>query len=53
MTDFVVIGGGIAGVSAAAFLSEHGSVELFEMEPSLAYHTSGRSAAMLVENYGS
>lgn len=53
MTDFVVIGGGIAGVSAAAFLSEHGDVELFEMESSLAYHTSGRSAAMLVENYGS
>lgn len=53
MTDFVVIGGGIAGVAAAAYLSKYGSVELFEMEPSLAYHTSGRSAAMLVENYGS
>lgn len=53
MTDFVVVGGGIAGVSAAAFLSEHGSVSLFEGESSLAYHTSGRSAAMLVENYGS
>lgn len=51
--DFVVVGGGIAGVAAAAFLSEHGSVHLFEMEASLAYHTSGRSAAMLVENYGS
>ena len=53
MTDFIVIGGGIAGVSAAAFLSEYGAVELFEMESSLAYHTSGRSAAMLVEDYGS
>ncbi|MGD2061185.1 MAG: FAD-dependent oxidoreductase [Acidimicrobiia bacterium] len=53
MTDFVVIGGGIAGASAAAFLSAHGSVELMEMEPTLSYHTSGRSAAMLVENYGS
>lgn len=53
MTDFVVIGGGIAGVSAAAHLAPHGSVTLFEKEPSLAYHTSGRSAAMLVENYGS
>ena len=53
MTDFAVIGGGIAGVSAAAHLSSHGSVTLFEMETSLAYHTSGRSAAMLVENYGS
>lgn len=53
MTDFVVVGGGIAGVSAAAHLAPLGSVTLLEMEPSLAYHTSGRSAAMLVENYGS
>lgn len=53
MTDFVVLGGGIAGVAAAAFLAPHGDVIVFEMEPTLAYHTSGRSAAMLVENYGS
>lgn len=53
MTDFVVIGGGIAGVAAAAHLAPHGSVTLLEMERSLAYHTTGRSAAMLVENYGS
>jgi D-arginine dehydrogenase len=53
VTDFIVIGGGFAGISAAAHLSSHGSVVLFEMEKSLAYHTSGRSAAMLVENYGS
>lgn len=53
MTDFAVIGGGIAGVSAAAHLAPHGTVTLFETEPNLAYHTSGRSAAMLVENYGS
>ncbi|HUG08820.1 MAG TPA: FAD-dependent oxidoreductase [Acidimicrobiia bacterium] len=53
MTDFVVIGGGVAGVSAAAHLAPHGSVILLEKESSLAYHTSGRSAAMLVEDYGS
>lgn len=53
VTDFIVIGGGFAGISAAANLASHGSVVLFEMESSLAYHTSGRSAAMLVENYGS
>lgn len=53
MTDFVVIGGGLAGISAAAHLAPYGSVALFEMESGLAYHTSGRSAAMLVENYGS
>lgn len=53
VTDFVVIGGGFAGISTAAHLAPHGSVVLLEMESSLAYHTSGRSAAMLVENYGS
>ncbi len=52
MIDFLVIGGGIAGVSAAARLSEHGSVTLLEGEDSLAYHTSGRSAALFEQNYG-
>ena len=52
MTDFVVIGGGIAGVSAAAHLAPHGSVVLLEAERSLAFHTTGRSAAMFVANYG-
>ncbi|MFV1962079.1 MAG: NAD(P)/FAD-dependent oxidoreductase [Acidimicrobiia bacterium] len=52
MTDFVVIGGGIAGVSAAAHLAPHGSVILLEMESTLAYHTTGRSAALFVINYG-
>ncbi|MGH8948961.1 MAG: NAD(P)/FAD-dependent oxidoreductase, partial [Acidimicrobiia bacterium] len=52
MTDFVVIGGGIAGVSAAAHLAPYGSVVLLETEPNLAFHTTGRSAAMFVANYG-
>jgi D-arginine dehydrogenase len=52
MTDFAVIGGGIAGVSAAAHLAPHGSVALFESERALAFHTTGRSAAMFVANYG-
>ena len=52
MIDFLVIGGGIAGVSAAARLSEHGSVALLESEDGLAYHTSGRSAALFEQNYG-
>lgn len=52
MTDIVVIGGGIAGVTAAAHLSPNASVTLLEMEESLAYHTTGRSAALLVVNYG-
>lgn len=53
LTDFVVVGGGIAGVSAAAHLSPYGSVTLVEAEPILAYHTTGRSAALFIENYGS
>lgn len=52
MTDFAIIGGGIAGVSAAAHLAPHGSVILLESERSLAFHTTGRSAAMFVANYG-
>jgi D-arginine dehydrogenase len=53
MLDFVIIGGGIAGISAAARLSEHGSALVLERETHLAYHTSGRSAALYEKNYGS
>ena len=52
MTDFVLVGGGIAGLAAAAHLSPHGSVILLEAEQSLAFHTTGRSAALFVVNYG-
>lgn len=52
--DVVVIGGGIAGVSSGFYLSEAGlDVHLLEAEPGLAYHTTGRSAAQYLENYGS
>jgi len=50
--DFLIVGGGIAGVSAAARLSELGSVLLVEAEDHLAHHASGRSAAMYEPNYG-
>ena len=50
--DFLIIGGGIAGISAAARLSHLGSVLVLEMESALGYHTSGRSAAMFEEAYG-
>ncbi|WP_049645587.1 NAD(P)/FAD-dependent oxidoreductase [Candidatus Rhodobacter oscarellae] len=53
MKDFLIIGGGMAGLSTAARLSELGSVVLLEAEDALGYHASGRSAAMFEENYGS
>ena len=51
-TDFLIIGGGIAGVSAAARLAGLGSVILLEAEQSLAHHASGRSAALYEPHYG-
>ena len=52
MIDFLVIGGGIAGLSVGARLAQLGSVTLLERETGLGYHTSGRSAAMFEETYG-
>ena len=42
--DFLIIGGGIAGVSAAARLSGHGHTIVLEAESAFGYHSSGRSA---------
>lgn len=50
--DVIVIGGGIAGTSAAALLAQHMSVLLLEAEPQLGYHSTGRSAAIFIRNYG-
>lgn len=50
--DFLVVGGGIAGVAVGSELARHGSVLLIERESSLAYHTNGRSAAISMESYG-
>ncbi|MDM7931433.1 FAD-binding oxidoreductase [Tabrizicola sp.] len=50
--DFLIIGGGIAGVSAAARLSALGSVIVLEAEDALAHHASGRSAALYEPRYG-
>ena len=44
--DFIVIGGGIAGLSAAARLAAHGRVTVLEAEEALGYHSSGRSATI-------
>ncbi len=43
--DFIIIGGGVAGLSAAARLALHGQVVVLEAEDAVGYHSSGRSAA--------
>ncbi|MEP3947228.1 FAD-dependent oxidoreductase [Ascidiaceihabitans sp.] len=52
MTDIIIIGGGIAGISLAARLSDHAHVTVLETENALGYHASGRSAALYEPNYG-
>ncbi|HVN41259.1 MAG TPA: FAD-dependent oxidoreductase, partial [Steroidobacteraceae bacterium] len=48
-----MIGGGIAGLSAAAALADTGQrVVLLEREPQFSYHSTGRSAALFAESYG-
>jgi D-arginine dehydrogenase len=50
--DVVVIGGGIAGASAAAELAAHRRVLLLEAEDHPGYHATGRSAATYSPAYG-
>jgi D-arginine dehydrogenase len=50
--DIVVIGAGMAGATAAAQLSAHRKVALIEAEEAAGFHTTGRSAALWVQNYG-
>ncbi len=50
--DFVVIGAGIAGASAAYELAAAGRVVVLEREPQPGYHSTGRSAAVYTEAYG-
>jgi glycine/D-amino acid oxidase-like deaminating enzyme len=49
--DVAIIGGGIAGLSLAYFLSPHRSVIVLERETALGYHSTGRSAAEFVLRY--
>lgn len=50
--DILIIGGGIAGISAAAELSADARVTVLEAEDVIGYHASGRSAAIYLRNYG-
>lgn len=51
-SDILIIGGGVAGLSAAAALAPLGHVRLLEAEASLAHHASSRSAALYEPRYG-
>lgn len=48
--DFLIVGGGVAGLSAAARLAAHGRVAVLEGEEALGRHSSGRSVSL--SHYG-
>ncbi|WP_119419203.1 NAD(P)/FAD-dependent oxidoreductase [Desertibaculum subflavum] len=50
--EFIVIGAGMAGASAAYELAAKGRVIVLERESQPGYHTTGRSAALYAETYG-
>ncbi len=50
--DFLIIGAGMAGASAGYYLAPFGKTLLLEQEEFPGYHTTGRSAAMLIPSYG-
>lgn len=50
--DVIVVGGGIAGAAVAAHLAADRRVAVLEAEETAGYHTTGRSAALWVQNYG-
>jgi D-arginine dehydrogenase len=51
--DVLVVGAGIAGASAAADIAGDAKVILLERESQPGYHSTGRSAALYIRNYGS
>jgi D-arginine dehydrogenase len=51
--DAVVIGAGIAGTSVAYFMSSHAKLLVLERESHAGLHSTGRSAALFSESYGS
>ncbi|HEX7822241.1 MAG TPA: FAD-dependent oxidoreductase [Sphingobium sp.] len=50
--DFLVVGGGLAGMSIGAQLAAHGRVVVLEAEDAPGYHATGRSVAFWTESYG-
>ncbi|WP_052711687.1 FAD-dependent oxidoreductase [Elstera litoralis] len=52
VVDFLVIGAGISGASAAYELAAAGETWLLEAEDQPGYHSTGRSAALYTANFG-
>lgn len=52
MYDHLIIGAGIAGLSLAYRIAHRSKTVVIEAESQVGYHSSGRSAAMFVETYG-
>ena len=50
--DIIIIGAGVAGLGAAAFLSGEARVVVLEAEAQPCFHSSGRSAAIYIKSYG-
>ena len=50
--DYLIIGSGIAGASCAYRLAGTARIALIEKEAQPGYHSTGRSAAMFMESYG-
>jgi D-arginine dehydrogenase len=50
--DYLIIGAGIAGASAAYHIGSGSSIIILEREDQPGYHSTGRSAAVFTENYG-
>lgn len=51
-TDLAIVGAGIAGAGLAAELAADFDVVLIERESRPGYHSTGRSAAIFIQNYG-
>lgn len=51
--DVIVLGAGMAGASVAWFLAPHARVLVLEREAYAGMHSTGRSAALFCETYGS
>lgn len=52
-SDVLILGGGIAGIGAGAQIARGASVTVLEGEDAPGRHSTGRSAAIFIRNYGS